>query len=147
MRTRLLTTPAIAMFSLLLVAGGCGDDSKDDNTSAGASVTIDGVDEDALEKAADAAGIDQDCVAVALEFQQAFGGAAAAMGSPDSLDDYAKTFADLGKRLPDLDEEFNTIGEAFEDAADGNFASLEEPKYQEASDAVSAYFEEHCSAE
>ena len=151
MRTRLLTAPAIAVFSLLLLAGACGDDDKKETgASADADATIPDIadlDEDDLADAADAAGIDQDCITVALEFQQAFGNAAAAMGSPDSLDDYAQTFTDLGKRLPELKDEFTTIGQAFKDASEGNYASLEDKKYEAASDAVTKYFDEHCSAE
>jgi hypothetical protein len=147
MRTRQLAAPAIALLSLLLVVGACGgggDDDKDSKASSSSSITIGGIDDDAINEAADAAGIDQDCVAVALEFQQAFGDAATAMGSPDSLGDYAKTFTDLGKRLPDLKDEFNTIGQAFKDAGDGNFAALDDAAYKAAGQKVSTYFQEHC---
>ena len=139
--------------SLALVAG-CGGDDEDPSTISEDVESNDNVDDIAeaiddglADDIADASGIDEECLAVALEFQQAFGEAGTALADPGSLDDFADTFERLGDRLPDLADEFDTIADAFEDAASGNYDALDSAEYEAASTAVGDYFDENCSAE
>lgn len=153
MARSLVTKSAGALLALTFLVGAFGGDDKGDEKSSDEPTTdevadaLDNIDEDNIDDVAEAAGIDEDCLAVALEVQQTFAGLGTASTDPSSIKAYAETFANLGDRLPELDAEFDVVADAFTKFSDGDTAALESAEYQAASAKIGDFFDDQCSAE
>jgi hypothetical protein len=159
----------LALLALVALAFvGCGGDDDDDAVGSGSGTTIS---DDDLEDAADAAGVDKECLAGVQAYSAfAASGSAAYTGGTD-LEKSVDAFEAYAKKAPEaIRDDMKVLADAysgwFQAIADSGWdpssgkqptpeqaqalseagAELDDEAVTTASNNVSSYFDEHCKA-